>query len=167
MINVIYLYRLARFLYLKKIPVFPKIIQGIIFLFYNCHISYKAKIGKKTYFLHKGMASLILDYVEIGDNCRIGMNVMITGKTPYKKVAKIGNNVWIGPGAIISGPVIIEDNVIIAPNSMLLKSVPKNKIVAGNPAKIIGDVSELEYDIFKNMDFNEGLMPFLEDKTNK
>ena len=78
------------------------------------------------------MATLILDYVEIGDNCRIGMNVMITGKTPYKKVAKIGNNVWIGPGAIISGPVIIEDNVIIESNSLILNSVPKNKFELGN-----------------------------------
>jgi serine O-acetyltransferase len=165
MINAIQLYRFSRFLYLNKIPFLPKVIQGILFLIYNCHISYKAKIGKNSFFMHKGMATLILDYVEIGVNCRIGMNIMITGKTPYKNVPKIGNNVWIGPGAIISGPVIIEDNVIIAPNSMLLKSVPKNKIVAGNPAKIIGDITELDYDIFNNSSYDEGIMPYLIDKT--
>ena len=162
--NVIFFYRVARWFHEMKLSIISKFIQGIIFLVYNCHISYLAIIGKKTYFLHKGMATLILDYVVIGDNCRIGMNVMITGKTPYKNVAKIGNNVWIGPGAIISGPVIIEDNVIIAPNSMIIKSIPKNKIVAGNPAKIIGDINELDYNIFENSDHNEELMPFLEDK---
>lgn len=161
--NVIYLYRISRWFYIHNLSIVSKIIQGIIFIFYNCHISYKVEIGKNTIFLHKGMATLILDFVEIGENCRIGMNVMITGKTPYKKVAKIGNNVWIGPGAIISGPVIIEDNVIIAPNAMVLKSIPKNKIVAGNPAKIIGDVTELSYNIFDNSSFNDETMPFLED----
>ena len=161
--NVIFLYKLAHWFYRYRLSFISKIIQGIIFILYNCHISYKAKIGKNTKFLHKGMATLILEYVEIGENCRIGMNVMITGKTPYKKVAKIGNNVWIGPGAVISGPVIIEDNVIIAPNSMVLKSVHKNKIIAGNPAKIIGDTTKLNYNILDNSSFNNETMPFLED----
>ena len=61
MINAIYLYRFSRFLYLKKIPCLPKVVQGIIFLIYNCHISYLAKIGRKTFFLHKGMGTLIVE----------------------------------------------------------------------------------------------------------
>ena len=163
--NVMFFYTISRWFYKRKLAFFSKLIQGLTFVIYNCNISYLAKIGKGTFFLHKGMATLILDYVEIGQNCRIGMNVMITGKTPYKNVAKIGDNVWIGPGTIISGPVIVEDNVIIAPNSMLLKSVPKNKIVAGNPAKIIGDVTDLSYNVFDNSDYNTDTMPFLEEEN--
>jgi serine O-acetyltransferase len=159
--NVITLYRLSRWLFLRKIPLLPKMIQGIIFLVYNCNISYKADIGSKTIFLHRGMSSLVLDEVVLGKNCRIGMNVMITGRSPYKNVPRIGDNVWIGPGTIISGPVIVEDNVIIGPNSMLLRSVSAGHIVVGNPARVIGKVEDLNYNIYENPDDNYETMPFL------
>lgn len=159
--NAIFFYHIARWFFERKIPVLPKLIQGIIFVLYNCHISYLAKIGKGTFFLHKGMATLILERVEIGCNTRIGMNVLITGKGPYREVPKIGNSVWIGPGAIVSGPVIIEDNVIIAPNAVVMKSVPTGAIVGGVPAKIIGWVKDLDYDVMKNEDWKEGYIDFL------
>ena len=95
------------------------------------------------------------------------MNVLIVGKGPYKNVHKIGNNVWIGPGAILQGPVIIEDNVVIAPNAVVNNSIPKNMIVGCSPARIIGDISELDYDIFKNESYKEGFAQFLEDKRKK
>ena len=162
--NAIFFYRLARWLYQKKIPLLPKVVQGIIFLLYNCHISYKCSIGKGSFFLHKGIATLILDNVEIGTNTRIGMNVLITGKGPYKNVPKIGNNVWIGPASVISGPVIIMDNVVIAPNSFVNKSIPEGAIVGGVPAKIIGWVKDLDYDIMKNESYKDGVMDFLVSK---
>jgi serine O-acetyltransferase len=71
------------------------------------------------------------------------------GQGPYKNAPIIGNHVYIGPGAVIQGPVVIDDNVIIAPNCVVTKSVPQYAIVAGVPAKIIGDVRKLDYDIFK------------------
>lgn len=162
MVNVISLYRLARWAFLNHIPLIPKMIQGIIFIFYNCHISYKCDIGKGTFFLHKGMASLILDGVVIGQNCRMGMNIMITGRSPYKEVPRIGNNVWISPGVIISGPVIIGDNVIIAPNSYVNKSIRSGYVVGGNPAKIIGKVNNLDYNIFENPSYLSGFESYLE-----
>lgn len=165
--NAIFFYHIARWCYLHRISVLPKLFQAIIFLFYNCHISYKAIIGKGTYLLHKGMATLILEGVVIGDNTRIGMNVLITGKGPYKEVPKIGNNVWISPGVVISGAVIIEDHVIIAPNTVVNKSVPEGAIVGGVPAKIIGWVKDLDYDIMKNESWKEGYMDYLVDKRVK
>lgn len=163
--NAIVLYRIARWFFLKRVPFIPEIIKGVIFAVYNCHISYKCKIGKGSFFLHKGMSTLILDYVVIGKNTRIGMNVLITGKGPYKEVPTIGDNVWIGPGSVICGAVIIEDNVVIAPNAVVTKSVPKNKIVGGIPAKIIGDVTKLDYDILKDESYKEGHMPFMDNQS--
>ncbi|MEL7588491.1 MAG: DapH/DapD/GlmU-related protein [Prolixibacteraceae bacterium] len=162
--NAIFFYYISRWFYLHKIPIFPQLFQGLIFIFYNCHISYKAKIGKGTFLLHKGMATLILDGVQIGENSRIGMNVLITGKGPYKNVPKIGDNVWIGPGSVVSGPVIIENNVVISPNSFVNKSVPEGGIVGGIPAKIIGWVRDLEYDMLQNESWKDGHMDFLIDK---
>lgn len=56
----------------------------------------------------------------------------------YKRI-EIGNNIFIGINSIIMPGVKIEDNVIIAAGSVVTKSIPAGKIVAGNPAKIIGD----------------------------
>ena len=92
------------------------------------------------------------------------MHVVIVGQTPYKEVPKIGNNVWIGPNAIIQGPVIIEDGVIIAAGSLVNKSVPKNAIVAGVPARIIGNTKDLQYDILEQKSGVEGYRPFLKEK---
>ena len=159
--NVIFFYRLSRWLYLHKIPVIPKIIQGVIFILYNCHISSNVKIGKGTSFLHKGMSTLILENTEIGNNVKIGMNVLIIGKVPYAGVPKICDNVWIGPGAIISGPVIIMDNVIVAPGAVVTKSVPEGAIVGGVPAIIIGWVKNLDFDIMNDNSWKKGYMDFL------
>ena len=161
MINAIRFYRIARWLYLHHIPLFPKLFQLLIFLMYNCNIPYKCNIGKGSFFNHGGIGVLINSKVIIGNGSKIGNNVSIVGQGPYKTAPRIGNHVYIGPGAIIQGPVIVDDNVIIAPNSVVTKSVPQYAIVAGIPAKIIGDVRKLEYDIFKNESWKEGTKEYL------
>ncbi len=70
-------------------------------------------------------------------------------------------------GVVISGSVIIQDNVVIAPNAVVNKSVPEGAIVGGIPAKIIAWVKELDYDIMQNESWKEGYMDFLVDKRVK
>ena len=67
----------------------------------------------------------------------------------YRKVI-IGNNVFIGSNAILMPGVKIEDNVVIAAGSVVTKSVPKGTIVAGNPAKIIGDFEVYKKRVLNN-----------------
>ena len=64
---------------------------------------------------------------------------------------------------VIAGPVTIEDDVIIAGNSFVDKSVPKGAIVAGCPARIVGWRDGLDYRIETNPKYKEGVMPFLKD----
>ena len=161
MINSIILYRFARWLYLNKVPLLPKIVTLLIFLVYNCKIPYKAEIGEGTFLVYGGIGCLINEDSKIGNNCSIGVGAKIVGKGPFKHGPQIGNKVFIGTGAVIQGPVIIEDNVIIAPNSVVTKSVRANSIVAGIPAKVIGNSAELDYDIFKNENYKDGFMPYL------
>lgn len=164
MIDLIILYRIMRFLYLRRIPLIPQIIQGVIFLLFNSKVTPNSIIGKGSYFVCKGISTIIIPGTSIGDNCVLGIRFSTVRQFPYKNVPFIGNNVWIGPNCVISGPVIIQDNVIIAPNSVVNKSIPEGAIVAGNPAKIIGWVKDLDYNIFENPKYKEGFAPFLEDK---
>lgn len=72
---------------------------------------------------------------------------------------KIGNWVYIGSNSLIMPGVTISDNVLVAAGSVVTKSIPPNVIVAGNPAKIIGNIdtylkSNSEFDVHtKGLDY--------------
>lgn len=161
MIDAIRIYIIASWLYRHHVPLLPKLLQLLIFLVYNSSISPKTKIGKGTKLSHGGIGILINPNSTIGKNCSIGTNVSIVGQGPFKYCPKIGNRVYIGSGAVIQGPVIIEDNVIIAPNSVVNKSIRKGLIVGGIPAKVIGKVENLKYDIFANESWDERTKPYI------
>ncbi|MDQ7991604.1 MAG: DapH/DapD/GlmU-related protein [Propionicimonas sp.] len=75
----------------------------------------------------------------IGDNCVIHQNVTIGQHIAGgdQSVPRIGNNVWIGPGAIITGPITIGDGATISAGTVLSKDVPAGCLVAGNPGRVI------------------------------
>lgn len=159
--NAIRLYRVMRWLYTHKIPVLPKLLQLLIFLMYNSKVTGDSKIGKGTYFVCNGISTVLIPGTIIGDNSVLGLRFSTVRKFPYKEVPRIGNNVWIGPNVVVAGPVVIEDDVIIAGNSFVDKSVPAGAIIAGSPAKIIGWRKDLEYDIESNPKWKMGIMPYL------
>ena len=150
-----------RFLYCHNIPLLPKFLQLLIFLIYNSKITGDTIIGKGSYFVCNGIATVLIPGTVIGNNCVLGLRFSTVRKFPYKEVPKLGNNVWCGPNVTIAGPVIIEDDVIIAGNSFVDKSVPKGAIIGGCPAKIIGWRQELNYNIENNPKYKEGYMPYL------
>lgn len=80
------------------------------------------------------------DNVNISHCCKIytmGHNVNSEYFEPVVKDVKIGNDVWIFPDVMIMPGVEIEDGAVIYPGAVVTKSVPRNSIVAGNPAVII------------------------------
>lgn len=159
--NAIFFYRVSRWLYLKRIPFLPKFFQLLIFLMYNCRLPCSASIGKGSFLVVKGIGVSLHDRTSIGENCSIGISCKTVGKSPYKAVPCIGDNVFIGPGAVLVGPIVVEDNVIIGANSVVTKSVPAGVIVAGIPAKIIGKVDDLDYQITDNASVNDTKAEFL------
>lgn len=146
--NAIFFYRIQRWLYLHHIPFLPKLIQLLIFLIYNTKITADSKIGKGSYFVCKGISTVLIPGTEIGENCVLGLRFSTVRKFPYKNVPKIGNNVFIGPNVVICGPVEIGDNCI----------------VAGSPAKIIGYTKDLNYNISSNQKDLDGIAPYLQPK---
>lgn len=140
MIDAIKLYRLANWLYKKKIPILPKIIKGIIFLIYNSSIPYEAEIGEKTKLGYGGIAVVIHKRAKIGEKCIISQCVTIGGRS-NKGVPIIGDSVYIGAGAKVLGGIKVGSNSIIGANAVVISDVEENTVVAGVPAKVIKKIS--------------------------
>lgn len=105
---------------------------------YLLQIPYLVTIGKGLNIVHFGRV-IIAPTVKIGNNCNLftGITIGSTVRGDKAGVPTIGNDVWIGPNAVIVGKISIGNNVLVAANSYVNFDVPDNSIVLGNPAKII------------------------------
>ena len=164
MVNLMTLYRIANWCYKHHIPIIPILCRLSMFMFHGSRIPAKTTIGKGTKFTARGMGIIMNGDEVIGKNCQIGHQVKMLRRNPYKECAHIGNNVFIASGAVIMGNVIIEDNCIIGANAVVTKSIPAGSIVGGIPAKIIGRIEDLDYNIFNNEKSKPGFAEFMKTK---
>jgi len=108
---------------------FVQIITGI-------ELPCEVLIGRNFVIDHFG-GIVISGYAQFGDNCRIRNGVVVGLRRVEEKCAPIiGNNVDIGAGAKILGPIRIGNNVLIGANAVVLCDVPDNSVAAGVPASI-------------------------------
>lgn len=112
---------------------------------YGFQIPRVTKVGKGLRISHFGAVVVNYDSV-IGDNCYLSHNITLgqVSRGAKKGSPKLGNGVWIGPGAIIIGNVTVGDNVLIAGNSFVNFDVPANSLVIGNPGKIVSNENSTE-----------------------
>jgi acetyltransferase-like isoleucine patch superfamily enzyme len=110
----------------------------------GCRI-YTSHFGSEPFLISIGNKVTITSGVKLitHDGSTWLMNDEKGRRYSYQRVT-IGNNVFIGVNSIIMPGVNIEDNTIIAAGSVVTKSIPKGKIVAGVPAIIIGEYKDLE-----------------------
>lgn len=131
-------YRIAHFLYGHKWFFLARLISQISRFFTGIEIHPGAKIGKGLCIDH-GMGVVIGETAEIGDDVLIyhGVTLGGTGKDKGKRHPTIGNNVTIGAGAKVLGPIFVADGAKIGANSVVLKDVPAGATAVGIPAKNI------------------------------
>ncbi|WP_312321612.1 serine acetyltransferase [Soonwooa sp.] len=104
---------------------------------YGFQIYAETQIGEGFYLGHWGQL-VINPKAVIGRNCNIAQGVTIAQANRGRRegVPTIGDEVWIGPNAVIVGGITIGNNVLIAPNAYVSTDVPENSVVIGNPAQI-------------------------------
>ena len=148
-VKAIFFHSIANFFAIAKFDLVARIISQISRFFTGIEIHPKAKIGKNLFIDH-GMGVVIGETSEISDNVTIYHNVTLGGTSPSintneqrnsKRHPTLEENVVVGSGAQILGPVVIGKNSLIGANAVVTKDVPEKSIMAGNPAKKIGDAT--------------------------
>jgi serine O-acetyltransferase len=137
--HAVLVHRFLHVLYRWGIPFFPRLFSQITRFLTGLEIHPGATIGK-GFFVDHGAGVVIGETAVIGDNCVLFHNVTLggTGKHDGKRHPTLGNNVFIGTGAILLGPIRVGDNVHIGANAfVVMRDVPSNCTVVGTPAKII------------------------------
>lgn len=131
------LYRLGAKFEKMKLRVISKAIYYLQYLLCNSSVPHSASIGIGTRFAYGGISTVIHGRVVIGKNCIIGQGVTIGGRSRHYDVPQVGDNVYIGAGARLLGPITVGSNSIIAPNAVVIENVEPNTIVGGVPSKVI------------------------------
>ena len=136
--HAILIHRLIHPLYKVGLPFLPRLVSQISRLLTGVEIHPGAKIGP-GFFIDHGAGIVIGETAEIGTDCVIFHNVTLggTGHHMRKRHPTIGNNVLIGTGAILLGPLKVGNNVRIGANTFLyMVDIPDNCTVVGTPGYI-------------------------------
>lgn len=137
-VHAILAYRVSHKLYLSKHYFSARAVSQLARFFTGIEIHPGATIGRGLFIDH-GMGVVIGETAEIGDNCTIYQGVTLggTGKDVGKRHPTLGNNVMVGAGAKVLGPIRIKDDSKVAANAVVLKEVPENSTAVGIPAKVV------------------------------
>lgn len=130
-------YRRAHWFYQHKFYTIARIISQRARHKTGIEIHPGAQIGKGLFIDH-GMGVVIGETTIIGDNCLLYQGVTLggTGKDKGKRHPTLGDNVMVGAGAKVLGPINIGSNVKVAANAVVLSDIPENCTAVGVPARI-------------------------------
>lgn len=142
-LNIESFHAVGRWLVLHKVPLFPRVVDVLIFLIFKSRVPLSCEIGKGTVFSHRGIAVVFHPKAVVGSGCVIGTSVVLGGRGKGVPGApRIGNDVYIGTGAKILGPVTIGDGAVIGANAVVLCDVPARATAVGVPAKVLSTNAE-------------------------
>jgi serine O-acetyltransferase len=137
-IHALIAYRISHFFYKKKFFFIARLISQLSRFFTGIEIHPGATIGKGLFIDH-GMGVVIGETAEVGDDVTLyhGVTLGGTGKDKGKRHPTLGNNVIVGAGAKILGPILIGNNAKVGANAVVVKNVPDGATAIGIPAKNI------------------------------
>tara|TARA_B100001027_G_scaffold212841_1_gene182674 strand:+ start:425 stop:1009 length:585 start_codon:yes stop_codon:yes gene_type:complete len=149
-VKAVFFHKIANFFAIAKFDLIARIISQFSRFLTGIEIHPKAKIGKNLFIDH-GMGVVIGETSDIGDNVTIYHMATLGGISPSinsdnqretKRHPTLQDNVVIGSGAQVLGPITIGKNAKIGANAVVTKDVPENGVMVGIPAKNVGTASE-------------------------
>ena len=149
-VKAVFFHRIANFFSIAKLDLIARIISQFSRFLTGIEIHPKAKIGENLFIDH-GMGVVIGETSEIGNNVTIYHMVTLGGISPSinsddqrnsKRHPTLMDNVVVGSGAQVLGPVVVGKNAKIGANAVVTKDVPENAVMVGIPAKNVGTATD-------------------------
>ena len=149
-VKAVFFHQIANFFSVAKFDLVARMISQFSRFLTGIEIHPKAKIGKNLFIDH-GMGIVIGETSEIGDNVTIYHMTTLGGISPsidsdnqrnVKRHPTLKDNVVVGSGAQVLGPVVVGKNAKIGANAVVTKDVPENAVMVGIPAKNVGTTTE-------------------------
>ena len=147
--KAVFFHKIANFFAIAKFDLVARIISQFSRFLTGIEIHPRANIGKNLFIDH-GMGVVIGETSEIGDNVTIYHMATLGGISPsvnsneqrnIKRHPTLKDNVVVGSGAQILGPVTVGKNAKIGANAVVTKDVPENAVMVGIPAKNVAETS--------------------------
>ena len=142
-VKAVFFHQIAHFFCVAKFDLIARVISQFSRFLTGIEIHPAAKIGK-NFFIDHGMGVVIGETSEIGDNVTIYHMVTLGGISPsinsdnqrqVKRHPTLKDNVVIGSGAQVLGPITVGENAKVGANAVVTKDVPANAVMVGIPAK--------------------------------
>ena len=149
-VKAVFFHRIANFFATAKFDLIARIISQFSRFLTGIEIHPRAKIGKNLFIDH-GRGVVIGETSDIADNVTIYHMVTLGGISPsinsndqreIKRHPTLHDNVVVGSGAQILGPVVVGKNARLGANAVVTKNVPENAVMVGIPAKNVGTATE-------------------------
>ena len=149
-VKAVFFHQIANFFCIAKFDLIARMVSQFSRFLTGIEIHPKAKIGKNLFIDH-GMGVVIGETSEIGDNVTIYHLVTLGGISPsidsdnqrnIKRHPTLKDNVVVGSGAQVLGPIVVGKNAKIGANAVVTKDVPENAVMVGIPAKNVGTTTE-------------------------
>ena len=149
-VKAVFMHKIANFFAIAKFDLIARIISQFSRFMTGIEIHPKAKIGKNLFIDH-GMGVVIGETSDIGDNVTIYHMATLGGISPsinsndqreVKRHPTLQDNVVVGSGAQVLGPITVGKNAKIGANAVVTKDVPENGVMVGIPAKNVGTTTE-------------------------
>lgn len=138
---VIYIYRISHILWRWNIPIIPRFLYGINRILFSVVLPPSVVIGSDVLLAYSGLATVIHARCRIGDRVLISHGVTLGGRSGLFDVPVIEDDVQIGAGAKILGPIVVGRGAKIGANAVVLQNVPAGATFVGIPAHDINSVN--------------------------
>ena len=137
---------LAHWLWKKRVPLLPRVLQLFNRVVFAVQLPAETRIGRGVQLSYSGLGTVIHPRAVIGNRVVIGPGVVVGGRSEIWEVPVIEDEVQLGVGAKVLGPVRVGRGAIVGANAVVLHDVPAGAVVGGVPARVLRQREQLTAD---------------------
>lgn len=128
------IFRLSNWLYAHHIPLLPRLLYALNRVLFSVALPPSVQVGRGVLFGYSGLGIVVHARCVIGNRVKISQNVTLGGRSGHLAVPVIEDDVEIGAGACVLGPIRVGAGAKIGANAVVLRDVPAGAVMVGIPA---------------------------------